>query len=166
MDNISEQLVRKKEDSSDLMKRVIIIAGGAAAVIGLFVLTVRVTPFAVIGIAAAVFAVYWLFISTFVEYEYIVSNEYLDIDKIIAKRRRVNMLSLDIREFTDFGCYEGQDYHGTTYSAVGGSEKQMYGLFSNGEHGEGRLVFSPDEKTLGNIHHYLKRDIVMKNRNN
>ena len=159
MDNISEQLVKKTEDGSDLIKRIVIIAGGAAAVTGLFLLTVLVTPFAVVGIAAAVFAVYWLFISTFVEYEYIVSNEYLDIDKIIAKRRRVNMLSLDIREFTDFGGYEGQDYPGTTYSAVGGSEKQMYGLFSNGETGEGRLIFSPDDKTLKNIKFYLKRDI-------
>ncbi len=159
MDNISEQLVKKNEDGSGLIKRIIIIAGGAAAVIGLFLLTVLVTPFAVIGIAAAVFAVYWLFISTFVEYEYIVTNEYLDIDKIIAGRRRVSMLSLDIREFTDFGEYDGQEYSGTTYSAVGGSEKQMYGLFSNGELGEGRLVFSPDERTLKNIRCYLKRNI-------
>ena len=159
MDNISEQLVRKNEDGSDLFRRIVIIAGGAAAVIGLFILTVLVTPFAVIGIAAAVFAVYWLFISTFVEYEYTVTNEYLDIDKIIAKRRRVNMLSISIREFTDFGEYQGQEYCGTTYSAVGGSEKKMYGLFSNGETGEGRLIFSPDERTLKNIKSYLKRNI-------
>lgn len=159
MDNISEQLVKKNEDSSDLIKRIVIIAGGAAAVIGLFLLTVMVTPFAVIGIAGAVFAVYWLFISTFVEYEYTVTNEYLDIDKIIAKRRRVNMLSISIREFTDFGEYQGQKYFGTTYSAVGGSEKQMYGIFADDGSGEGRLIFSPDERTLKNIRYHLKRNI-------
>ncbi len=156
MDNISEQLVKKAEDGLDMLRRIIIIAGGIAAVTGLFLLTVLWNPFVVILIAGAVFAVYYLFISTFVEYEYIVSNEYLDIDKIIAKRKRVSMLSLDIREFHEFGEYNGQSYEGVTYSAVGGNEKIMYGIFSSGSAGEGRLLFSPDERTLNNIKHYLK----------
>ena len=156
MDSFSEQLVKKREDSSDTMKRMLLIGGGIGGVVGLFLLTVFLTPFAIIAIAGVIFGVYYLLTNTYIEYEYIISNEYLDIDKIIAKRRRTTLLSIDIREMYEFGEYKEQPYDGTTYSAVGGDEPLMYGMFKSKDYGEGRLVFAPNEKTLENLKKYLK----------
>ncbi|MGN0612841.1 MAG: DUF6106 family protein [Porcipelethomonas sp.] len=159
MDTYSEQLVKKAQDSSDAMKRVLIIVGGAIVVFGLLYVTLCITPFALIAVAAAIYGIFILFTGTNVEYEYIVTNSSLDIDKIISKRKRVNLISVDVREFTEFGEYTDKPYDGTIVCAAGGDEKLMYADFNSDRYGKSRLVFSPNEKVLGCIRPYLQRKI-------
>lgn len=158
-DTFAEQLVKKNPNSSDSMKKVLIIAaGGIIAALMIFLSTI--IPFAFIFIAGVAFVLYRLLTSLNIEYEYSVTNGTLDVDKIIAKRKRVSMVTVEVKEFTAFGRYEsGDDFAGTTILTSGGGEEDYYAEFKNDIHGDVRLVFSPNERVLECIKPYLPASI-------
>lgn len=156
MDTYSEQLVKKTPASSDGIKKVFILTGGIILAIAFLVLTFTVTAFFLFAVAIAIYGIYWLMTGTNVEYEYIVTNGSLDIDKIISQRKRVNLISVDVKNFTDFGEYDYSPFDGTLISSIGGECKIMYADFSHSQYGNTRIVFSPNEKTLECIKPYLR----------
>ncbi len=159
MDTYSEQLVKKNETSADNIKKMIIIVAGVLVVAGLLFVTFTITPFALLAVAAAVYGIYWLVTGINVEYEYIVTNGSLDIDKIISKRKRVNLLSVDIKDFSELGKYDEQSFSGTTIYAVGSEEELIYAIFNSEQYGSARLVFTPNEKVMKCIKPHLNRKI-------
>ena len=112
MDNFAEQLVKKNETSGDKTRRVLMVIVGilfALALAALAVLQLRTPLIALLGLILAVAAGYGTFHivqNTFVEYEYTFTNGELDVDKIIAKKKRREMISTSAREFTAFGKYD------------------------------------------------------------
>lgn len=160
MDTFAEQLVTKSQNSSDSMKKIVVLAGGGI-IVALFLYLTYVFPLTFILAVGAVYAVYLILTGLNVEYEYTVTNGILDIDKIIAKRKRINMISVEVKEFTAFGDYSkaGDDSSDTTIIAEGGDEESYYADFSNGEHGNVRLIFSPDKKILECIKPFLSRNL-------
>lgn len=160
MDTYAEQLVIKQTNSSDQMKKFGIIAGGILITGLLIFVTIYYMPIAIIAAAGAAYGAYWLLTGMNIEYEYIVTNGSLDIDKIIAKRKRVTLLSVDVKEFTDFGSYvsHNDNFEGTTILAVG-DEEPYFADFKNEQYGMARLIFSPNEKILQCIKPYLPRTI-------
>ena len=111
MDNFAEQLVKKNETSSDKTRRVMLIVVGVLftlALAALAVLQLGRPLVALLGFALAVVAGYGTFYfvqNTYVEYEYAFTNGDLDVDKIIAMKKRKEMLSTSVRDFTAFGKY-------------------------------------------------------------
>ncbi len=159
MDAFSEQLVKKTEDSSDGIKRIGIIAAGSVLFLALIYVTFIYTPFAIIAAAGVIFGTYYLLQNTFIEYEYIISNEYFDIDKIIAQKRRKNLLSITVKDITDFTDETDKPFDGVTYIAAGGDEPLKCAYFNSSDIGKARVLFSPNEKTLKNIYINLDRRI-------
>lgn len=166
-DTFAEQLVKKSQNSSDSMKKVLILASGGVIVALLLYVSFFITPFALLLVAGAIYVLYMLVIGLNVEYEYTVTNGSLDIDKIIAKRKRVSMISVDVKDFTAFGNYENfdDDFSGTTILTTGIDKvdeiekPSYYADFNHESYGEVRLVFSPDEKVLECIKPYLSRNL-------
>lgn len=160
MDTFAEQLVSKAQNSTDTIKKIIVLAGGGVIVALLLYLTF-IFPLTFILAAGAIYAIYLLLTGLNIEYEYTVTNGTLDIDKIIAKRKRINMISADVKDFTAFGNYSDSDdvFTGTTVIAAGGVEKSYYADFTDETNGSVRLVFSPNEKILDCIRPYLSRNL-------
>lgn len=166
-DTFAEQLVKKSQNSSDSMKKVLILAGGGVIVALLLYVSFFITPFALLLVAGAIYVLYMLVIGLNIEYEYTVTNGSLDIDKIIAKRKRVSMISVDVKDFTAFGNFEDydDDFSGTTVLTTGidkvdeVEKPPYYADFNHESYGEVRLVFSPDEKVLECIKPYLPRNL-------
>lgn len=170
MDTFAEQLVKKRSDSSDSMKKTLIIAGAGVIIALLLILSFFVTFLALFFAAAAGYAAYYLLSGLNIEYEYAVTNGTLDIDKIIAKRKRINMISVNVKDFTSFDYYlsvddkfDGTEIHsmGVDHSS-GVEEEPFYADFQNESYGNVRLVFSPNEKVLGCIRPYLSGNIRNK----
>ena len=109
MDTYSEQLVTKKKNQNDSMKKLIIILT-AIILCGLLVfaslLYFEFALLAVAALAGIIFGTYKLISGFNIEYEYSITNGEIDIDKIIAKRKRVHMLTAEVKSFTAFGIYE------------------------------------------------------------
>ena len=154
MDTFAEQLVTKTQNSSDSIKKIIVLAGGGVIVALLLYLTF-IFPLTFILAAGAAYAIYLLFTGLNIEYEYTVTNGILDIDKIIAKRKRVNMISAAFGEYSQ----AVEPFSGTTVSAVGGTEKSHYAELTDESNGSMRLIFSPNEKILDCIRPYLPRNL-------
>ncbi len=106
MDAFIEKIVRKKKSAQDKLK----VFGLIVAAVVLMFASVAFLPlipvvgeflggisfFFVIGIG---FGAWWLITSMNVEYEYIVTNMDLDIDRITAQRKRKRMLSVKSKDF-------------------------------------------------------------------
>lgn len=103
----------------------------------------------------SIFAAGFLWLGIFVisnanvEYEYIVTNNEMDIDKIIGKRKRKRMITVDLSKADDIGTYppESDIEADTTVHATSGLAKNAhYLLVRHKEYGKVKVIFNPNEK--------------------
>ena len=163
MDGIREQLVVKPRDSSDGIKKALILMGALLAAIILLtvILTVGNAILTELGILLAIGIIWggwWLTGSLNVEYEYIVFNNELQVDKIINKRSRKTLCSLNLRKAEAFYRSEKHLENATEINVCGDGDKYTI-EYSDGAYGKTVLIFTPDERTLAMITPYLPRAI-------
>lgn len=159
MDYFSEQIVVKRKDSTDNVKKIIIYTASVILAItaGYFLF-----PIGVLLAVGVLFGGYYLLTGLDCEYEYIITNGELDIDKIIAKRQRKTLITVNISEFTSFGkvSSDANNSECTSVIALGeGKADDYYAIFNNSSIGKVYLAFSPNEKTLETINRYLTRNL-------
>ncbi|MBR6242429.1 MAG: hypothetical protein IKQ90_02910 [Ruminococcus sp.] len=169
MDNFAEQLVVKNETSSDKTKKILTIIGGILitlllAFIGFTQLNRPIMGFAGLILAAAAgYGTFFLVQSMYVEYEYTFTNGEIEVAKIIAKKRRVELITADVRKFTAFGTYTDDLEETEDMTVVIASDNiakhEYYADFQHEDYGKTRLVFSPDERILDNISKFLPRQL-------
>lgn len=96
----------------------------------------------------------YLLKKTSIEYEYILTNEILDIDKITAKQSRKRMISINLKEIEAFEKKTSAnvshvkviDYTGY----INAENVYMIDTLKNGE--RVRILFQPSPKMLGFMH--------------
>ena len=173
MDNFAEQLVKKNETSADRNRRIVIAVCGilitvAMVFVSFIQLDKPVIAFLGMILAAATgYGTFFLIQGSYVEYEYTFTNGELDIAKIIAKKKRIEMLSTEVRSFTDFGKYSDDIEESEDMTVVITSDNiashEYYADFQHEEYGKTRLVFVPNEKMLEFIGRYLPAKLRAKN---
>ena len=121
MDVYIEELMPKGKDRSDWQFLIgitvsgILVTGLIIWLMAFMVFVVRNTftqiilTFGPLAIAAVWYGVYRLCNSRSVEYEYIVINNNLDIDKIMAKKRRTKLVELDIKDASIMACVDDEE---------------------------------------------------------
>ncbi len=163
MDIFIEQIVSKKPSAKDTAGKIGIGTLSVLVSIALFLLL------GTIGILLAVACIYLGFYlsSNFdVEYEYIITNGEIDIDKIIAKRKRKRLVTVKASAFERFGLLkEAPPADESTKIVASGfvSESDYYADFRHSKFGQVRLIFSPDEKSLEAIKPFIPRNIRQTN---
>ena len=161
MDKFAEQLVKKYPSSSETLKKTLIVV---AAVIGciaavLFCVTLpKLSPVFILFAIGVIYGAFWLINSMYTEYEYEVTNGDLDISKIIAKKKRSDLLSVKVSDFTSLSEYDENNM--TRYHCSDGTINHLfYADFSN-ENGEKcRLYFSPSVSIIEAMLPFLKPQI-------
>ncbi|MCM1315926.1 MAG: DUF6106 family protein [Prevotella sp.] len=172
MDNFAEQLVKKNLTASEKTRHTVtVIAGVVGTLIFIlfgFIMLGR-PVLSVLGFILAVGAGYGTFNtmqSSYVEYEYAFTNGELDIDKIIAKKKRKALISTDVTKFTAFGKYTDDIEEPENMTVVISSDNiashEYYADFQHEDYGLTRLVFAPNEKILDNIKRYLPANVRAK----
>lgn len=166
MDNVYEQLVTINKSTGQKIAYIVLIF--LIFVMGLFIFLFT-APFIslLLGLVAgggAIFLGLFLLSNSVFEFEYTFTNGELDIDKIVAKRKRKRLITVEIKNITGFGKYKDikeKTPTGTTIIGAhdGTSEDTYYADFRSQKYGATRLYFSPDEKTLNNINKYLPRNL-------
>ena len=172
MDNFAEQLVKKKETSSDKARRAVMLVVGILFTVSLLLLSLlhfggaMLSFLGLILAAAAGYGTYYYIQNTYVEYEYTFTNGELDVDKIIAKKKRKEMLSTSIRKFTDFGKYEDGMEESADMTVIMATDNisshEYYADFTDETVGSARLIFVPDERMLENIRKFLPAKLRTK----
>lgn len=163
MDIFVEQLVRKPSDGKTTALK-ILIAAGMVIITGLCVMLMLMGfAFGIIVAAGALYGGFYLMTGLDVEYEYIVTNGEMDIDKIIAKRKRKRLITAKASSFEKFGKYSDAPQIGsgvTIVKADGICKEQTETFYADLTHpsiGSVRLIFSPTEKIVDGLKPFLSR---------
>lgn len=170
MDTFTEELVVKKNTHKDIAKLALYLLGifSVPAIFILLGATVN-SYFMIVAICAAFFAVYgsyYLVTGLYREFEYAVTNSNITIDKVIAKRNRKRVISVDIKRFNTLKKFKDSDLAKKNYRKIfnasitpDGDDVYAAEMHLDKFGGECLLLFSPSEKILEAMKPYLKNTI-------
>ena len=165
-DSFNEKLVRKKKSAVDIAKVIGIIVVGIALVLTVFMFAQFLRYIYTLLIAAVIYGMYLTISGLNVEYEYAITNGEMDVDKIIAQRRRKRIISVDTRNFEYFAPLN--DEHKSVYNGEYAKKIDVFSspdandiyfayFFKNGE--KIRLAFQPSEKMIEAIKFRMPRSM-------
>ncbi|XOQ44740.1 MAG: BPH-5 domain-containing protein [Clostridium sp.] len=164
MDIFVEQLIKKKFGLKDYL---FISAVLLVSVVLAIVLAVLVPPLAIFIWAGIVYGDYYFITSRNLEFEYSITNGDITIDKIIYRRKRKRVISVDAHTVEEMGKYDSSKHSGKTYterifaSETDSGENAWFFTARHPQKGNVLVVFSPNEKTLDAIRPFLPRQVAM-----
>lgn len=172
MDSYIEQLVKHKKDIKDfLVSLAMILSIFGILALGLVFGYIINAYLISVSVFLAVFDIYfcWYVITgRNVEYEYIVTNNNLQIDKVMAKRRRKPMLSIDIKKIEGFdkvseNRLSDKRCDKVLYFGTNNDDPEQYRfIVLTKKHGRVMVVFAPNKKVLDAIKKYLKPEVKVE----
>lgn len=171
MDHYNEQLVKKETEALDVVKRALIILVTALlsvlCVFGAFAFNFLPLVVLIFGIF---YSSWYLISATAVEYEYIVTNNDMDIDKIVGRRKRKRLITVRLNTVSEWGEYtEGKktDADATVAASDATGIGVWYLVAKHEKYGKVMVLFTPTEETAVNINHGVpfavkKKDLVLE----
>lgn len=167
MDVFMEYLVKRRSTVGMTLLKVAIAVLGVALMILLFLLSFSLGPYSFFAMVALMGVGYggWRLLTGFsVEYEYTFTNGEIDIDKIIAQRKRKRMITVVCREVEAIGKYnpaahKQAEYQTKIFSCADpdDAENTWYLIYRSVNFGKTLVVFTPPEKMLSAIRPFLPR---------
>lgn len=171
-DIFMEKIVRRKKDGIHYLKMTIVIITAflLMTTLGWLMLAVAVLSFLLpIMVAGCVYGAWWLITSMDVEFEYIVTNGEIDIDRIVHRRKRKRLFSGRAKDFEIMGRLDGDEFREAAArlplekragkikimdcSAVPGFSGSWF-FIANNKSSRVMVVFDPDERILTNLKRY------------
>lgn len=150
-DNYSEDRVVREKDTKAMILKIVLFAIAALA---LFI--VVLIPVFFPGGAIVWFGVYFFLGYTKLEYEYLFVGGELDVDKIIAQRKRKRVMSVDfstVQLIAPVGSHRLDTYTSNgSYKVVdcssGNTDARRYSVIVNNDGKTYNLIIEPSKKTL------------------
>lgn len=166
MDVFKEQLVKKMATTKEILLKAGMILLTGLIVIAAAVYSPFLGGFAILAIMAGVGAVYgciYFYPLLNVEYEYILTNGEMDVDKILGKKKRKRLLTFDVTKAERFGPYDpalvnDEQFDNRIHACIAPNLKSTYFLtFEHHSLGKCLLLFNPNEEMLGYVKEALPR---------
>lgn len=146
----------------------------AAVIVGLLPLWIAVffgidlTTLLPLTVVGAVWGMIFLFKRLNLEFEYIVTNGEMDVDKIMGRSSRKRLLTVDCRNFDILAPYK--DEHRSEYESQSIAKRvdvsssvsapgRWFAIFSAKDGARTLLVFEPNERMLEAFKTYIPRKI-------
>lgn len=168
MDTFLEKLVTRKKTLADYL----ILAG--TVIVGMLLIMAALTIQILVQLglslllaAGIIFLGYRIITSRNIEYEYIVTNGDLDIDIIVAKRKRKRIFSANCKEFDIVSPVKSSQFDHAVQntknridasSSVDSPDAYFITLNYKGE--RTLVIFEPSEKMLKNFRIYIPRKVI------
>ncbi|MCX7709824.1 MAG: DUF6106 family protein [Clostridia bacterium] len=165
MDIFIEKIVAKRKTGEDrLITTGLIIAG---VVLSLFAFSLPfLSGFAPVVAVAVIYGVYYVAKSRNIEFEYAVTNGDLDIDKIIAQRKRKRVFSANCKEFEVVAKVKSIHYNdeikriAKQIQAVSSMDSEdVYFTVANYQGQKTVVFFEPDQRMLNAFKTYIPRKV-------
>ena len=168
MDAFIEKIVQKKKGTQDyLISFGIILASFFVAFSILVFLMTFIQQFAFLLAIGAVYLGIRLQSRTNIEYEYLVTNGSLDIDKIISQRKRVRIFSSDCKEFDALGRVKSRNYgphvsNGAEviFAGTNMASESLYFVTLSYKGKKTVLYFEPDQRMLDSFRRFIPSKIL------
>lgn len=160
MDVYFEYLVKRKNNSQTQLYRILVICASVFLFILLVDLGIKFPLFLLLFLLLAVLSIYGArFILGYfnLEFEYIITNGDMDVDKVIAKKKRKRLLTVNFRNIEIMAPVNGahkKEFNEMPYqkkidASISEDEKNTYFIIGHSEkHGIVKLIFSPDERII------------------
>lgn len=157
MDNISEQLIEIRKTPKDFLLLGLIWFAAFILVFLFVLLSLNVSSF--IGfifllIAGVIYGAYKLSSMLKKEYEYIVVNHDMDIDKITAQSSRKRMVSIKLNEVLEYGNFTAQRQEALKrkefdmkFVCCNPDDQAQYFIYKHSKKGLLLIVLAMNEKT-------------------
>lgn len=164
MDIFVEQIVKKNFTAKDyLIFTGIVLLGILITLLAVLLLP----PIAFFVLAAVCVGAYYAITSRNLEFEYSVTNGEITIDKIIYKRKRKRLFSIDAHAIEEMGEYRAEKHrernYGKRYFATAfedGRDSWYFTANSQKYGGHVLVVFQPDEKVMNAVKPFLSRQVA------
>lgn len=124
-----------------------------------------ITTISLIAYGVIIFFVWRALKAMQLEFEYIIVNESLDVDQIVAQKKRTRLLSLDLKTVEQAGRYSKGQFEGRPFDTVIHAEKNLDGhenfylLLSHPTARRTLVIFTPNEEMLASLHKALPRQV-------
>ncbi len=165
---------RAPEFKTSLLKVGILLATMAICYFGLIFFMssealAQFSSFFVLLLAGIVYGAYRLYISFNYEYEYIVTNGELDVDKIIARRSRKRMCTIrpvEVEIMAPYNVDYKNQYDRGEFALTIDAASSVYAqnrwfiVADTKKYGRVRLMWEPTEKMIDNMRTYMPRKVM------
>lgn len=165
MDVFIEKIVKKKKGPEDAAIITAIVLGGILALFGVAYIPFVSNFLPLLGLGI-IYLGYYLITQRNIEYEYIVTNGDLDIDIIIAKRKRKRIFSATAKDFELVASCSSEHFNSEIKNAKNiihteGSKdlKDLYFISLNYKGNKTVVIFEPDEKVLNSLKACVPRKV-------
>lgn len=171
LEGYTEWIVKKKASLRDkgLLFGAVLGAILVSLVVLFFALPTGWAPLGFLLIAAVWYGIYRLTGIFHVEYEYIMTDDEMDVDRITDKRSRKHVLSVSAKNIEMFRPFEEEYLKEITGElrrvdvSSGQKEAQRYFIVAPDKEGKKLfLIFEPNEKLLERFSHYNPRNVICK----
>lgn len=157
MDIFCEFIVKKK---FGVINFLLLFGLSSAAVILAFVLFIIISPFlgpeiSMLVVIGVIYFAYTLSKGLFVEFEYALTNNEMDVDKILAKSKRKRVITVDFKNIDICASINDEKYSyeykntasiAKTFNLTGVCDNEIYFVDFAGEKGKTRVLFQPSDK--------------------
>lgn len=164
-----EYLVKRRNTPRTTLAKAGIVAAAILVSGACFTFSGMLGAFSMIGIllaAGAIYGGYYLITSMDMEFEYAVTNGEMDIDRIIAQRKRRRLISVNCRQVEAFGRYHAAEHANKEYQTKimacdsPDSPELWYCAARVKDKGLTLVVFNANEKMLNGIKPFLPRPVM------
>lgn len=162
MDVFLEYLVKQKKTAKTYTLITLIILAAVIITIVSMILSASTRYFSFIFLLLAAGAIYgaWYLIGTLrIEFEYIVTNGEMDVDKIMSQRKRKRLVTVRLKDCDIIAPVNGRYKHefetkqvaATIDASINKDQNDAYFLVVNHpKKGMIKLIFTPDKRILDN----------------
>jgi hypothetical protein len=165
MDIFHEQIVKKQNSGLRLLAMIGVIVGFSLALIATFLFLSFLFPMTMLILAGLAYLGWYIITGFNIEYEYILTNDELDIDKIIAKRKRKRLISIKMSNVSDFAKLTDANADAGSRTLVDCAGEEFHKVIMDFKHermGECRLLFTPSEDMTEQMVKVLPRTLRQK----
>jgi hypothetical protein len=169
MDVFCEQLVTKRSDIKTVLLRIGIILAGLILIVVCGFLTLILREFSflgLMGIAGVGYGAWYLLTSMNIEFEYSLTNGEIDIDKIVAQRKRKRLITVVCKQVESMGKYKAAAHEHTNYKTrifacedARDEENTWFVVYNSVNFGKTLVVFNPPEKMRAAMKPFIPKTI-------
>ncbi len=170
MDYFNENLIQRKKTGKDVILIIASILLGIALSVFLlpFIFTQLIGQLVLLAIAGVWYGVYIIITRRRVEFEYIVTNNEMDVDKIVAKRKRSRLFTLNAKEIEVMAPLNDPDFLRDQQNvniaerldiSSGNPEARRYFAVFMKDTKRTLIIFEPTRKMLGIFKRYSPQNV-------
>lgn len=151
MDTFVEQIIYRKKTKTQVALAALIMALTSILVVMLFLF---LRSLAFVLMLPLGWLMWWLLSGMNIEYEYCITNGDIDVDRIVARRKRERVVSVALKKVESAGRYEPEKWQGRqvdrlVFAAPSEKEEDLYYFsYRSKKRGYTLVVFQPNERVM------------------